>query len=65
VHHDDIAVFERRNQALLDIGQERLCVHGPVNHHRGDHFIVPQGGHESLTSNPLGIPPIQIGRETL
>src|SRR3989442_15703863 len=30
VHHDNIAVFERRNQALLDIGQERLCVHGPV-----------------------------------
>src|SRR5215468_6281173 len=46
VHYDDIAAFERGNQALLDIGQERLCVHGPVDYHRGDHFIVPQGGHE-------------------
>ena len=46
VHHDDIAARERRNQALLDVSQERLCVHGSLDHHRGDHFIVPQGGHE-------------------
>src|ERR1700752_1549252 len=35
IHYDDIAVLERRNQALLDISQEGLCVHGPVHHHRG------------------------------
>src|SRR5215468_4744504 len=46
VHHDDIAPFEGRNQALLDIGQEHLCVHGALEHHRGDHFIMTQGCHE-------------------
>src|ERR1700681_3311543 len=46
VHHDDIAALENRNQGLLDIGLEHLCVHGTLDHHRGSHFIVTQGCHE-------------------
>jgi hypothetical protein len=46
VHDYDIATPEDGNQALLDIGQEHLCVHGPTDHHRGDHFVVTQGGHK-------------------
>src|SRR5215468_2632435 len=46
VHHNDIVALEGRNQALLDIGQEHLCVHGALEHHRGDHFIMTQGCHE-------------------
>jgi hypothetical protein len=46
VQDDDIAMLEHRNQALLDIGQEHLRVHGALDHHRGDHFIVAHGGYE-------------------
>ena len=46
IHHDDVVASERRNQAVFDIGEEHLSGHGTFDHHRGDHFIVPQGGHE-------------------
>src|SRR6266478_1680741 len=46
VYHDDVVSLERGNQALLDIGQEHLSVHGSLEHHRGGHFVVTQGGHE-------------------
>jgi hypothetical protein len=46
VDHDNVVAPERRNQELLDIGQECLSGHGPLEHHWGDHFVVPQGGHE-------------------
>ena len=58
VHHDDIAPFEGRNQALLDIGQEHLCVHGALDRHRGDHFIMTQGCHEGDRLLPQGARPI-------
>src|SRR5436853_2605747 len=41
-----IFALERRNQALLDIGEEHLSGHGTLNHHWRGHFIVAQGGHE-------------------
>ena len=31
VHHDDVVAPERRNQALLDISQEYLSAHGPLD----------------------------------
>lgn len=46
VHDDDIAAPERRSQALLDIGQEYLGVHGAFDNHRGDHFVATQPRHK-------------------
>ena len=46
VDHDDVVALERGNQALLDIGQEHLSIHGSLDHHGGGHFVVAQGGHE-------------------
>ena len=46
IHHDDVVASERRNQAVFDIGEEHLSGHGTFDHHRGDHFIVTQSGHE-------------------
>ena len=46
IHHDDVVALERWDQALLDIGQEHLSRHRPVDHHRRGHFVMPQGGHE-------------------
>src|SRR5215204_4282919 len=46
VHDDDIAAPERGSQALFDIGQEHLSCHGTFDHHRSDHLVVTQGGHE-------------------
>ena len=37
VHHDDVAGQKSRNEDLLDIGQERWPVHGPVEDHRRCH----------------------------
>src|SRR5882762_1576261 len=31
VHDDDIAAPERGDQALLDVGEEHLCVHGTID----------------------------------
>src|SRR5271165_876207 len=47
VCHDDVIALERGNQALLDVGQEHLSVHGSLDHHRSGDFVVAQGGHES------------------
>src|SRR6516164_4872540 len=46
IHHDDVIASEHWNQAVFDIGKEHLCGHGTLDHHRGDHFIVTQSGHE-------------------
>src|SRR5229473_4637587 len=46
IHHDDVIAPERRYQALLDIGEEHLTIHGPFDYHWRGHFIVAQGGHE-------------------
>ena len=46
IHHYDIVSAERRNQALLDLGEERLSAHGSVDHHWRGHFIVTPRGHE-------------------
>ena len=46
VHDDDIAAPERGSQTLFDIGQEHLSRHGTFDHHRSDHLVVTQGGHE-------------------
>src|SRR5450432_4143042 len=46
VHHHDVAAAKHGNQALLDVGQEHLSVHGPFDHHRGGHLIMTQRRHE-------------------
>ena len=57
IHHDNIVAPECRNQALLDIGQEYLSVHGTLDHHWGDHFVVTQAGYEGER-----LPCLQAGR---
>ncbi len=39
-----VAALERRDQALLDIGQECFAVHRPVDHARSHHAALPQAG---------------------
>src|SRR5260370_10793724 len=46
IDHDYVVASQRRNQELLDIGQEYLSVHGSLNHHCRDHFVLTQGSHE-------------------
>ena len=46
VHHHDVAAFERRHQALIDIGQKGLAVHRSLDHHWGGHSVMPQRRHE-------------------
>src|SRR3979411_2647415 len=46
IHAAACGAPERGNQALLDIGEEHLTVHGTLDHHWRGHFIVAQGGHE-------------------
>jgi hypothetical protein len=47
IHHHDVIALERWDEALLDIGNEHLSRHRPVDHHRRGHFVVTQGSHES------------------
>src|SRR5258708_25746121 len=56
IHHDNVVALERWNQDPLDISQEYLSVHGPVDHHRGSHFMVSQcahDGHRLHSSKPV------------
>jgi hypothetical protein len=46
VHHDDVVAPKRRNQALLDVGQEHLACHRPVDDHRRGHSVVAQASHK-------------------
>lgn len=40
IHNDSIVAPKRRNQALLDISQEKFGGHGPFDHHRSRHLVV-------------------------
>ncbi len=42
VHHGDIALPERRDQHLLDIGQEGIAVHRAIEDHQRGHATQPQ-----------------------
>jgi hypothetical protein len=46
IHNDDVVAPEGWNQALLNIGEEHVSGHSSLDHHRGSHFIVAQGGDE-------------------
>src|SRR5438445_1012581 len=46
VHDDDIPAPECRDEALLDIGEEHLRVHGAIDHHRSGHLVVTQSGYK-------------------
>lgn len=46
VHHDNVVAPKRRNQALLNIGEEHFSGHRSFDHHRCGHFIMAQGRHE-------------------
>src|SRR6266849_649173 len=46
IHHDNVVAPECWNQALLNVGQEYLSGHGPLDYHWRGHFVVTQGGHE-------------------
>jgi len=46
VHDDDVAAPERRDEALLDIGEEHLRVHGAFDHHRSGHLVVTQSSYK-------------------
>jgi hypothetical protein len=47
----DVFVFERGNERLLDICEERLSAHNAINHTRHRHPIPAQAGYE-----PKGFP---------
>src|SRR5258708_4788764 len=46
IHHDDVTAPKCRSQALLDVGSEYIAGHGAFDHHRCDHFVVPQASYE-------------------
>ena len=46
VHDDDVAASECRSEALFDVGEERLRVHGAIDRHRGDHLVVTQSSYK-------------------
>src|SRR4029453_15997773 len=46
IHRHNVVASERRSQALFDICEEHLSVHGTLDHHWCGHLVVPQGGHE-------------------
>jgi hypothetical protein len=46
IHNGDVVAPEGWNQALLNIGEEHVSSHSSLDHHRGSHFIVAQGGDE-------------------
>src|SRR5579863_5063720 len=47
IHHHDVVASEGWDQALLNIGEEHFSGHSSLDYHRGSHFIVAQGRHES------------------
>ena len=46
VDDDDVARLERRNQDLLDVGQETLAVDRTIDHTRRVDAIMTEGGQE-------------------
>src|SRR3979490_2963113 len=46
IHHDNVVAPKCWSQALLDVGSEYISGHGAFDHHRCDHFVVSQAGHE-------------------
>jgi hypothetical protein len=44
VHHDNVVGLKRRDQHLLDIGEEGLAGHRSIEHHRCGQAIAPQRG---------------------
>jgi hypothetical protein len=46
VHDDDVAVPQRRREQVLDVGDEGLAVHRPVEDHRRRNPVEPQAGHQ-------------------
>jgi len=41
---NDVALFQRRHEHLLDIGEKGLPIHGAVDHVRRGHAVDAQGG---------------------
>lgn len=78
VHDDDVVGRQGRRQALLDIGQEGLAIHGAIEHHgrrqagraqgggEGDGLPMAMGGfaHQSLAFHRPAIAPDHVGRST-
>lgn len=46
VHHHDVVGPERRDEDLIEIGEERVPVHRPVEEAGGGQALHAQGGHE-------------------
>ena len=47
VHDHDVAVLERRRQAMTEIGEERDTIHGTIDYPGHVDAIDPKGGNES------------------
>lgn len=47
VHDDDVASPKRRDQELLEPGQEDSAIHRPIDHQRRRDGVIAQAGHES------------------
>jgi hypothetical protein len=78
VHHDDVALLQRWDDGLLDIGKEAFAVDRAVEHTRCGDFVGAQSrhecyrfpmapghvGHEALAARATAITSRHIGRRT-
>jgi hypothetical protein len=45
---------------LLDVREEHFSIHGPLDHHRRRHFIMPQATKVIVSHAPSGTVPITL-----
>ena len=46
IHHHDVAALEGGSKTLFEIGHERCCIHGAIQHEGRDHRTTAQAGDE-------------------
>ena len=46
IHHHNVAALEGGGKTLFEIGHERCCIHGAIQHERRDHRTTAQAGDE-------------------
>ena len=46
IHHHDVAALEGGSKTLFEIGHERCCIHGAIQHEGRDHRATAQAGDE-------------------
>ena len=46
IHHHDVAALEGGSKTSFEIGHERCCIHGSIQHEGRDHSTTAQAGDE-------------------